>query len=165
MRHLPVQCGYDAVSLKYRGWKAIIIIRWSQLVVQKEMQYTQTFKERSEKLLDGIAEFIDGCKVTIECLVAMLFFVQIAVLSTDLFLTSRWSSQTGFTILLAGYLLLLLLMSVAGTGFEIPKHAATALNMNPTAAPVMAAPQQQANVTPPIATQCFMLSNMFDPMK
>jgi len=43
-----------------------------------------------------------------------------------------------------------------GTGFEIPQVAANALNMNPQA--------QQAAAAPPIATQCFMLSNMFDPV-
>jgi len=43
-----------------------------------------------------------------------------------------------------------------GTGFEIPQVAANALNMTP-------GPGQQQQVAPPIATQCFMLSNMFDP--
>jgi RNA-binding protein 39 len=44
-----------------------------------------------------------------------------------------------------------------GTGFEIPQAAADALNSNSAA-------QQQAMAqqTPPVATQCFMLSNMFD---
>ncbi|KAG7209390.1 hypothetical protein KM043_015486 [Ampulex compressa] len=46
-----------------------------------------------------------------------------------------------------------------GTGLEIPPAAANALNM----APVMAAPQPPPQAAPPIATQCFMLSNMFDP--
>lgn len=45
----------------------------------------------------------------------------------------------------------------SGTGFQIPQVAANALNMNP------AVGAQQAQATPPIATQCFMLSNMFDP--
>ncbi|KAK7789724.1 hypothetical protein R5R35_007292 [Gryllus longicercus] len=44
-----------------------------------------------------------------------------------------------------------------GTGMQIPQAAATALNLN--AAGTL--PMQQA--TPPIATQCFMLANMFDP--
>lgn len=48
-----------------------------------------------------------------------------------------------------------------GTGLEIPPAAANALNM----APVIAAPQQPPQAAPPIATQCFMLSNMFDPQK
>ena len=45
-----------------------------------------------------------------------------------------------------------------GTGFEIPQAATDALNSNTNA-------QQHAALqsTPPIATQCFMLSNMFDP--
>ncbi|XP_046412568.1 RNA-binding protein 39 isoform X1 [Neodiprion virginianus] len=46
-----------------------------------------------------------------------------------------------------------------GTGLEIPPAAANALNM----APVIAAPQPPPQAAPPIATQCFMLSNMFDP--
>lgn len=48
-----------------------------------------------------------------------------------------------------------------GTGLELPAAAANALNM----APVIAAPQAQQQATPPIATQCFMLSNMFDPQE
>ncbi|CAD1476444.1 unnamed protein product, partial [Heterotrigona itama] len=46
-----------------------------------------------------------------------------------------------------------------GTGLEIPPAAANALNM----APVMSTPQPPPQAAPPIATQCFMLSNMFDP--
>ena len=42
-----------------------------------------------------------------------------------------------------------------GTGFEIPAPAQAAL-MNATQ-------QTQHVAAPPIATQCFMLSNMFDP--
>lgn len=45
-----------------------------------------------------------------------------------------------------------------GTGLEIPQAAANVLNM----APSMNSGQPQ-QVAPPIATQCFMLSNMFDP--
>lgn len=48
-----------------------------------------------------------------------------------------------------------------GTGLEIPPAAANALNM----APVMSTPQPPPQAAPPIATQCFMLSNMFDPQK
>lgn len=48
-----------------------------------------------------------------------------------------------------------------GTGLEIPPAAANALNMAPT----LAAPQPAQQPAPPIATQCFMLSNMFDPQK
>jgi RNA-binding protein 39 len=47
-----------------------------------------------------------------------------------------------------------------GTGFEIPPAAASALTMNPLGALA----GQAAAATPPIATQCFMLSNMFNPM-
>jgi len=43
-----------------------------------------------------------------------------------------------------------------GTGFQIPSNAASALNMNATTPTVTSS-------APPIATQCFMLSNMFDP--
>ncbi|KAJ4442165.1 RNA-binding protein 39, partial [Periplaneta americana] len=46
---------------------------------------------------------------------------------------------------------------VLGTGLQIPQAAATALNLNPAGS----LPIQQP--TPPIATQCFMLANMFDP--
>lgn len=66
-----------------------------------------------------------------------------------------------------------------GTGFQIPEYAASALNITqqaPGLAPV-SAPGASPNVSailgsqapgqdstaPPIATQCFMLSNMFDP--
>ncbi|XP_054285242.1 RNA-binding protein 39 isoform X2 [Macrosteles quadrilineatus] len=45
-----------------------------------------------------------------------------------------------------------------GTGMQIPPAAASALNVSGMPLPVVAQP------TPPIATQCFMLSNMFDPL-
>ncbi|CAG9771168.1 unnamed protein product [Ceutorhynchus assimilis] len=45
-------------------------------------------------------------------------------------------------------------------GMQVPAAAANALSMA-TGQPVV--PQVQTNSTPPIATQCFMLSNMFDP--
>ena len=59
-----------------------------------------------------------------------------------------------------------------GTGFELPPVAANALNMQPTPPGVLGGPPgaaavpgaaPQAVAAPPIATQCFMLSNMFDP--
>ncbi|XP_064639971.1 RNA-binding protein 39-like isoform X2 [Lineus longissimus] len=59
-----------------------------------------------------------------------------------------------------------------GTGFQIPQNAANALNLNPGAdglspssqAAATTAPSSTSNsVAPPIATQCFMLSNMFNP--
>lgn len=49
-----------------------------------------------------------------------------------------------------------------GTGLEIPAAAQSALNLQES---IRAAQQQALPVTavaPPIATQCFMLSNMFD---
>lgn len=46
-----------------------------------------------------------------------------------------------------------------GTGLEIPTATANALNMNAN----MPNPQPPPQAAPPIATQCFMLSNMFDP--
>lgn len=49
-----------------------------------------------------------------------------------------------------------------GTGLEIPPAAASALNITAPVVPTPAPPPQAA---PPIATQCFMLSNMFDPLK
>lgn len=47
-----------------------------------------------------------------------------------------------------------------GAGMQVPPAAANALSLA-TGQQVM--PQQTS--TPPIATQCFMLSNMFDPTK
>ncbi|XP_043198028.1 RNA-binding protein 39-like isoform X2 [Amphibalanus amphitrite] len=44
-----------------------------------------------------------------------------------------------------------------GTGMQIPTAAANALNSNQ-----MGGISAQSNIAPPIATQCFMLSNMFD---
>jgi RNA-binding protein 39 len=59
------------------------------------------------------------------------------------------------------YRLQLMFKLAEGTGLEIPPAAANALNM----APVMTQPQPPPQAAPPIATQCFMLSNMFDPQK
>ncbi|QQP37668.1 Uncharacterized protein FKW44_018028, partial [Caligus rogercresseyi] len=56
-----------------------------------------------------------------------------------------------------------------GTGMKLPQAANQALQANPSHPPVPphVAQQQQQQTTalsaPPIATQCFMLSNMFDP--
>ncbi|XP_063922805.1 RNA-binding protein 39 isoform X2 [Zophobas morio] len=47
-----------------------------------------------------------------------------------------------------------------GAGMQVPQAAANALSIA-TGQPIV--PQVQQNSTPPIATQCFMLSNMFDP--
>ena len=52
----------------------------------------------------------------------------------------------------------LLHFSPPGTGMQIPAAAASALNVAVQGGLPMA-----SNSTPPIATQCFMLSNMFDP--
>jgi RNA-binding protein 39 len=46
-----------------------------------------------------------------------------------------------------------------GAGLAVPKAAADAL----LATAPQPVPQQPAQVSPPIATQCFILSNMFDP--
>ena len=46
-----------------------------------------------------------------------------------------------------------------GTGFNIPTAAQNALDMQATTQ----APAALSQTAPPIATQCFMLSNMFDP--
>lgn len=46
-----------------------------------------------------------------------------------------------------------------GTGLAIPAPAAAALNLNTTTG----VPIATAQPAPPIATQCFMLANMFDP--
>lgn len=58
---------------------------------------------------------------------------------------------------------------IPGTGFELPDYAKNSLQMQGmpaagTAAPIVK-PQVPATTSqaPPIATQCFMLSNMFDP--
>uniref|UniRef100_A0A1B6CLK4 RRM domain-containing protein n=1 Tax=Clastoptera arizonana TaxID=38151 RepID=A0A1B6CLK4_9HEMI len=48
-----------------------------------------------------------------------------------------------------------------GTGMQIPAAAASALNLNGV---VPGLPLPVTQPTPPIATQCFMLANMFDPM-
>lgn len=53
---------------------------------------------------------------------------------------------------------------ILGTGMQLPSSAQQILNMSQQPQP-MVQPQQQpaAAAAPPIATQCFMLSNMFDP--
>lgn len=49
---------------------------------------------------------------------------------------------------------------LTGTGMQIPAAAANALTVGGVPLPVAA----QSAAAPPIATQCFMLSNMFDPL-
>ena len=70
-----------------------------------------------------------------------------------------------------------MLCCIVGTGFGLPPVAANTLNMTPAPPPaVLGGPAATAAATgvpgatptaavtaPPIATQCFMLSNMFDP--
>lgn len=54
-----------------------------------------------------------------------------------------------------------------GTGFEIPQMAANALNMGGSSGNMMmpsSLEEPQQSAAPPIATQSFMLSNMFDPV-
>ncbi|KAJ8677235.1 hypothetical protein QAD02_013022 [Eretmocerus hayati] len=48
-----------------------------------------------------------------------------------------------------------------GTDLELPSAATTALNMSMGGS----VSQPQHPSSPPIATQCFMLSNMFDPQR
>merc|ERR1719352_898628 len=55
-----------------------------------------------------------------------------------------------------------------GTGMKIPEQARNALNvrgvnMEMPKAKVNIAPPREQEAMPPIATECFMLSNMFDP--
>ena len=60
-------------------------------------------------------------------------------------------------------------MVITGTDLKLPEAATTALNMqnqiNQSQTPYQGAPPAvpPQNIAPPIATQCFMLSNMFDP--
>lgn len=49
------------------------------------------------------------------------------------------------------------ILFLLGTDLNIPAAAVSALQMSQG----MVTPQQ--TITPPIATQCFLLSNMFDP--
>ncbi|XP_067130938.1 RNA-binding protein 39 isoform X3 [Centruroides vittatus] len=71
------------------------------------------------------------------------------------FLDSDELDRTGIDLGATGRLQLMAKLA-EGTGFEIPQAAVTALQM--TQGSLIG---QQA--APPIATQCFMLSNMFDP--
>lgn len=54
---------------------------------------------------------------------------------------------------------------LVGTDLKLPEAAATALNMQQHAATAAQAAAPTPVVAPSIATQCFMLSNMFDPAK
>ncbi|XP_076323441.1 RNA-binding protein 39-like isoform X3 [Tachypleus tridentatus] len=70
------------------------------------------------------------------------------------FLDSDELDHTGVGLGVTGRLQLMAKLA-EGTGFEIPKVAMSALQMQGSII--------QQNSVPPIATQCFMLSNMFDP--
>ncbi|KAI5737607.1 hypothetical protein M8J76_015034 [Diaphorina citri] len=50
-----------------------------------------------------------------------------------------------------------------GTGLELPPAAASALNLAQNAILNSSTPQVSSSTAPPIATQCFLLANMFDP--
>ncbi|XP_022239701.1 RNA-binding protein 39-like isoform X2 [Limulus polyphemus] len=71
------------------------------------------------------------------------------------FLDSEETDHTGIGLGATGRLQLMAKLA-EGTGFEIPKVAMSALQMQGSII--------QQNSIPPIATQCFMLSNMFDPV-
>lgn len=68
--------------------------------------------------------------------------------------------RAGFDLGATGRLALMAKLA-EGTGLKVPEAATNALNMAGTTA---MAPNPPALNMPPIATQCFMLSNMFDPM-
>lgn len=64
-------------------------------------------------------------------------------------------SKTNLSIFIGATGRLQLMAKLAeGTGLQLPQAAANALNMPA---------QVQQQTAPPIATQCFLLSNMFDP--
>ncbi|XP_076325212.1 RNA-binding protein 39-like isoform X2 [Tachypleus tridentatus] len=70
------------------------------------------------------------------------------------FLDSEELDRTGIGLGATGRLQLMAKLA-EGTGFEIPEMAMSALQMQGSGI--------QPTAAPPIATQCFMLSNMFDP--
>ena len=74
--------------------------------------------------------------------------------------------RAGFDLGATGRLALMAKLA-EGTGMKVPESARAALyGVQDTAAqrPVNVAAKQQEQNLPPIATQCFMLSNMFDPI-
>ncbi|KAG1672326.1 RNA-binding protein 39 [Nymphon striatum] len=83
------------------------------------------------------------------------------------FLDSEELDKTGIDLGATGRLHLMAKLA-EGTGMELPPAAQTALNLNPATAPNSTAQAMhpsgnaQHTVAPPIATQSFMLSNMFD---
>jgi len=76
--------------------------------------------------------------------------------------------RAGFDLGATGRLALMAKLA-EGTGMKLPQQAREALNVKPPnmdmprSQPVNVAPPQQQQAMPPIATECFMLSNMFDP--
>jgi len=75
--------------------------------------------------------------------------------------------RAGFDLGATGRLALMAKLA-EGTGMKIPEQARNALNvrgvnMDMPKAKVNIAPPREQEAMPPIATQCFMLSNMFDP--
>ncbi|XP_050049560.1 RNA-binding protein 39 isoform X2 [Dermacentor andersoni] len=80
------------------------------------------------------------------------------------FLDSEELDRSGIDLGATGRLQLMAKLA-EGTGFQIPQAAVNALQMNPTVLPGQ--PQAAAvavAAAPTIATQCFLLSNMFDPL-
>jgi len=69
--------------------------------------------------------------------------------------------RAGFDLGATGRLALMAKLA-EGTGMKIPDSAQNALNMNGT---TVMHPNPPPEGAPPIATQCFMLSNMFDPVR
>jgi len=69
--------------------------------------------------------------------------------------------RAGFDLGATGRLALMAKLA-EGTGMKMPDAATNALNMSGT---TVMAPNPPPDGAPPIATQCFMLSNMFDPAR
>ncbi|KAM7284886.1 RNA-binding protein 39 isoform X5 [Ixodes scapularis] len=80
------------------------------------------------------------------------------------FLDSEELDRSGIDLGATGRLQLMAKLA-EGTGFQIPQAAVNALQMNPMGLPGQPQGAVAAAATAPtIATQCFLLSNMFDPL-
>ncbi|XP_077542944.1 RNA-binding protein 39-like protein Caper isoform X1 [Haemaphysalis longicornis] len=83
------------------------------------------------------------------------------------FLDSEELDRSGIDLGATGRLQLMAKLA-EGTGFQIPQAAVNALQMNPLGLPgqpqATAVAAVAAAAAPTIATQCFLLSNMFDPL-
>lgn len=83
------------------------------------------------------------------------------------FLDSEELHRSGIDLGATGRLQLMAKLA-EGTGFQIPQAAVNALQMNPLGLPgqpqATAVAAVAAAAAPTIATQCFLLSNMFDPL-